>query len=823
MNNQSQENNQRYADSWLTKLRADQDWLYQRLSHPHEGWSVNSQDHNFDVPLNLLDATLYKILLKTILSKQKIAITLPRVKAGVSLSVVAYLVVNRLIKSSNRNPVGFTPAELNTQQRILILTKNRKLRDFFLTSSLNFSNNRTLFSDLAVERLTRVGKLEQIGRKISALNRFAPVSFYHFDSIENIPHEFKHSFVISEFTENDSSEVVRRFVSFIQQLECTSALVVLNSFDKNKISILESNQFSILNLSDEILYQTNDRTNSQNMPSLASSLSSYPEKISFEVKLIKDDFINEKLTNIVQVLLGVSKAINTDRPLILNTTWNLFYSLRNLAVPLATLEERRKKSPWLKSLKFNIDKTFSFPLSTLKQEQREPLQHIWGTLKVEFLNLYAHLEEKNEKYNKLKDIIKNNDNDTYILLPTQLESEALTEELFITEEWMEDEGTAQIRDIMQAILQEELTKHIILTGAWRPSEIPKILSLLPKKVTVLCYPCEIPSLMKSLKYINDDLPLQMALKTKDTLKLMNLLSDDLSTTVSNKAWIYPTEETQEILEQNKFLKLEEQVKEDEIDYANYDFDLVYDDVNEIDTEIDTTDSDEVVEAYKIRLENGTSIYVATNQQILSYVDEEDNIQTIFPESLREDDAILLYSYEQNREMFQEMVRRTKELTGVNQKYLAIWKNTIDLVRKAIAERYNGSFVMTIKMLKSYGCNKTDPTIRNWFKGLTMAPQDREDIEFILEYCVTKNARELSYKIHDEIERLREFNRRLGHRLKKKMGDKLRDSDTASNSGSRDRIDQELDEILESAEVIKVQEVSAEPVMVAKKDISKYIF
>jgi hypothetical protein len=805
--------------SWLSSLNVEQDWLYKRLADPSEGWSVNFDETDFDVPLNKLDAAVYKVLLKTIDTNQKIAITLPRIKPGVTLSLVAYLVVNRLIKASGRFPAGFSPVNLNTNQRVFVLTKNKKLRDFFLGSSLNFGSNKTLFSDLSVERLNRLGKFQPIGRKVRAYELFAPVTFYHFENIDELPTQLDNSIIIAEFTESDSAEIVNRFISFIQRTNIGSALVLLNSFDKGKISALETNQFHFVNFDKNTICSFAKQENRLQMPSLASSLSYCPSTIELETEFITDDFVNQKLQTILAILMKTGKDISGNKPFVLQSAWNIFYNLKNLAVPLSKLEDLRKKNAWLKSIRFNLDKIFNMQLSIFDEQAQEALRPVWGTLKLEFNELYSRLFEKNEKFDLLEKMLLDPTlkNETAIVFSGKMEAEIFKQEMFINHEWVEDDHSVQVRDLQQMLLQDEIGKEVILAGAWRSREISKIIALMPKKITILCYPSESQSILSAVRYINIQEPREGLAQTQETLSMLHL-TDNLSVqTPVDDTWIIPTEESQKYLEEYKAQRIDNELLYDELGYENFETEP---ESNEVELENTQADDDEPVQAYRVELENDATIFIATDQQIFVYSNEEENVQTVFPESLQVDDMVLLYSHEQNQEMFQEMLRRTRELTGANQRYITLWKNTVDLVRKAIDERYQGSYVMTIKMLRRAGCQKNDVTIRQWFKGLTMAPRDKEDIKYILEYCVVNNGEYLAEKIHDQMEKLRFFNRKLGVRLKRRLSDALRSTETAP---AHDRIEQEIDEILESAEIVKVKSISHDPIAVPKTEISKYIF
>src|SRR3989338_636575 len=127
------------TNQWITKLPYRRDGLYEKFASPNEGWQISDGDIISDVPLGKLDETAYRILTDSIEGNKRVVIALPRVKTGVSLSIIAYLVINRFINQHGRSLQDFLPISLNSGQSIIIATQNRKLRDFFLLSSLKFA------------------------------------------------------------------------------------------------------------------------------------------------------------------------------------------------------------------------------------------------------------------------------------------------------------------------------------------------------------------------------------------------------------------------------------------------------------------------------------------------------------------------------------------------------------------------------------------------------------------------------------------------------------------------------------------------------------
>jgi len=69
-----------------------------------------------------------------------------------------------------------------------------------------------------------------------------------------------------------------------------------------------------------------------------------------------------------------------------------------------------------------------------------------------------------------------------------------------------------------------------------------------------------------------------------------------------------------------------------------------------------------------------------------------------------------------------------------------------------------------------------------------------------------------------MESVRSFNRRLGHRLRQRLSATIKGSGEATDS-----LDAEIDEILEMAEPVRVNDISPEPRLVPKSTVRNYIF
>lgn len=818
-------------ESWLADLLIDKDWLYFKLASKTEGWAISSSQGDIDIPLNQLDAAAYRILLRTIAKKKRVAIALPRVKAGVSLSLVAYLAVNRFLteelteKANGKFPNGFKPVPLRTGQKIIVATRDTKLRSIFLDSSLSFTRDTfEFYKYFPIVRVKRTGEtVPLVGKTIAKKHiQTDPIIFYHLNTLDYIPPGIKGSILIGELTENDSSDIALRLVQFSNSIRAESSLVLVNEYANTTIQVLKDNGYEIICFSSREICSS-QKFSEQNLPSLGSSLSPCPDNVMLNVNIVKDDLADQKLSYIVRALVELNRKFGDKRPQLLMYAWGIFYSLKDLSVPLPRLEKSLRNHPWLKTLNYNINKIFGFPLARLDNEERYVLQPVWGILGLEFKELYKHLETSGNKYWKLAEIVVEKEagnSSLCVVFPTKIQADVFKEELLIEYGWSEYDSNVRVGYLGDMVNYSAICEEVVLPGIWSQKQEPKIFSLLPKRITLLSYTSEIPGLIKTLRDVNG---VESTTRDNLTYEALESLGFAVKSNIigGRSEWLVPDELTSLIIENAAKIiptpvEAESSSLIDEIskDWLNEESGDIYD--QGLETVILDEHDDELVPSYQLTLDNGKVLNVAANQEMMAYSDENEIVQYKLPDALEPGDIILVYSEGQSREMFLGVLQRTKDLSDADQRVITQWKNVLAILR----EKYScvGSMSNLIKDLRKLGCKKVDIAIRHWIKGLTMAPRDVEDIEYMLTLAEVRSASVMAKIIDREMESVRSFNRRLGHRLRQRLSATIK-----GYSEATDPLDAEIDEILEMAEPVRINDISPEPRLVPKSAVRNYIF
>lgn len=813
------------AYQWITKIPYQREGLFEKFANPDEGWRISNGQISFDVPLGKLDAAAYRILASTIENNKHIVIALPRVKTGVSLSIIAYLVVNRLIKQSGRTLKDFLPISLDNAQNIIIATQNRKLRDFFLLSSLRFANTDFPFTYFPIYRLNHAGDLIPLVTRNESKGQISlnPIVFYHLDELESYPQSLENGCLLGELIETNSPDLAKKICRFINAVHINSSLLLINQFSENTLSVLRENSFHIITFGIRDILEDVSSNNQENLPSLCSSLTTFPKSIILKLHLIEDKTIDTNIANILAILLSLNKKFYSNKPRLLIKAWGIFYLLKDLCVPLYSFELHRKRNPWLRTIKFSIQQTFQFPLNKLDESSQSILAPIWGTLESEFCELYNYLEKKNPKYDYLLGLLNDSKNDTCsAVFSSRGQTEVLKEELLLKKVGKEEENANEVSVsfINDLINNSESCKDMLLSGIWKRSDEPKIFSLLPHKINVICYSSELPAMPSLLYRVNKKNITEWSSETSKSLKFIQFninVNDD----TMDSDWLTPDSDSQFFIDY--FKEFTPQTQDELPDLDKYDWLSVPVDENE-EGESDVqniSNEEETIPAYKVVLENDRTIFIPTDQEVMVY-SEDGEIQSKLSEALEPGDIILLYSQEQNREMFESVLQRTQELSRVDPRIMSIWKTALKTLREKYDINNHNSLKVYLSDLKQNNCTKTEQAAKMWLRGVTLAPRDQVDIECLLNLTEYKNIAHLSRLIHREIENIRVFHRILGKRLKEKLGSLIRGK-RPQQTEYKEPIDREIDEILEMAEPIAIKDISKDIKYVQKNELRINVF
>lgn len=760
-----------------------------------EGWSVKDEGITKDVPLNDIDYFATRLLSSTVSDKTKTLLAVPKVMPGTALGLAAYITINRFIGTRFKGMEklelifkGYQFIDTDPTLPIVVITKRRQLRDYFLRSELRFGYQSFEFSStFPLLRINREGKCVPLidTRDFDQVST-PPIVFYHFDHLEQAPENLKGAIVIIELDEPINHGTWTRMIDFLDGVVPTTVFAIANIFAKNQLEQFRSFDFGIVCLAPSTL--SDYRTNlSGLMPSFASSLSRVPETVQISLIDVEDNGMDQCIARIAKTLIDISKAAKGDLPHVYYAARNIFSTLKNLAVPMDLYEDSRRALPQYKTLKFNLTKIFTSQYLDMSDSQAVLIQPIWDSLASDFLDLYNRISNHNKKYEELLQyIISTGANSRTIVLTDSLQVDILKN---ILRNRYPD--TAVPVTCFKDMKNTDYLDSAVLTGAWKGYDETALLSSMPESMDILIYKSEMFGVESSIKRINGF----HSSETEGYLKILG--SDRKFLDESEDKWLVLDDSSSSMIA--KGLTQEQSVVDDRIYLDNLFIEVPEDE--ELNTTEDVEPSRDLAMGYLINLSNGESGYLPPNKEVLVYADKKSVIGPVTPEFIAEGDYLLLLDAENNEEVFLGLVERTKSLSNADQKTVEQWESLMHKLRVIYKPSEEALFVGALELI---GCTRSELTMKQWLRGTTMAPQDVGDIQRLFRLSGQSLQIENAQKIANEIEKVRSFHRKLGRRLHQKM------AEAVEESGAKKRqslLDTEIDEILDLTHTVKVDGVS----------------
>jgi hypothetical protein len=196
----------------------------------------------------------------------------------------------------------------------------------------------------------------------------------------------------------------------------------------------------------------------------------------------------------------------------------------------------------------------------------------------------------------------------------------------------------------------------------------------------------------------------------------------------------------------------------------------------------------------LKFDDGSSIAVRPHTEMMLVTD--DGVESVFADVLSVGDTVALMNNDATRSIFQSVLEQVNHLVKADMRVVELWRASI---QKILFDGQPGessrSVSSIIRLLRKIGCNKNDLTIRQWFKGITLAPSDTLDIGRVLEVAGVSRPADIAKIVSREMNVIRNFNRDLGRQLKRK----IKASVTKEGEMRKTRLDFEISEAIEAIE------------------------
>jgi hypothetical protein len=231
-----------------------QDWLFERMAAPAQGWHIRSEAADTWPTPGGLDLAVIQAARAVAQQGGRLAVAVPRVVTGIALGPIVYIALNGLIQSSQyASQPGFVPFPLLGDKYLAIACRSHAVRDLLGESLVKFHTQETRFCQFPTFRLTRTGTLEPgVYGRLPKHTRPK-----HTDMVTNGPALIVYDYwplpayskiprvgaLVAELGEQDSLETLDRLSDFMQRTQPRIALAIVNMNDKEKCQRLAALDF----------------------------------------------------------------------------------------------------------------------------------------------------------------------------------------------------------------------------------------------------------------------------------------------------------------------------------------------------------------------------------------------------------------------------------------------------------------------------------------------------------------------------------------------------------------------------------------------------
>ena len=754
------------------------DELFARLASQREGIQYRISEQWVPAPLGQLDALLFRLAVNIGIGPPRMAIGLPRVPVGISTWLAVSVMISRVASSRTSSSLD-SPITGAHSRWILIACRERSLRDLYLSQRILFTGQSFLINSFPIYRFRRDGGIMLIS--LAQPNRLStPVLFYHFDNIDfaqSDVNETKVALILAEISEADS-RLSRTMLERLEEVRSFArdpkTMVFFNSFDDQLRNYLVQNNYEIVHIRPDASVDVQIAC----VPTIQGTFSWYccPQKVFVDV--VQDDHgISQLLLDCARNLARVNEEVqSTECRAVLAKWWSMWRILKDLAIPMDTYERYRMHAQGRGSLENAIDR-ISNSADRIFAPEGKSLQLVAPVISNRLRSVYRALAQACPKADRLMSLLNqtksDNERDTLFILSEKAQVDALREHFLFTDVDLLD-TQVPIVHLAQAVpaARAKLVSNCVLPGVWAPWQDSILVAIGASNLTVLMYPYEATLVETRVReHIEECTILAKASVSKESYAPIIIL---------------PTEQVQ-LLNTIKELAKEETTVAQPPEWMKVESEFAFD---ALEPEDRITEEEQPTEGLLIRFDDGSDVVVRPHSEMMLVTD--DGVESVFASTLAEGDTIAVMRGDVTRSIFQSVLAQVNHLVKADNRVIELWRSSI---KKIYFEGQFRSISAIIRSLRNLGCRRVELTIRQWFRGTTLAPQDVEDIARVLELAGVQRASEIARVVCREIEVIRAFNRRLGRRIR----EQIRSSITGHVQSVRERIDFEIDEAIEAVE------------------------
>jgi len=759
------------------------DDLFDRLASQEEGIQYKIDARWVTAPMGPFDGVLFRLAVNVGVGPRKVAIGLPRVPVGISTWLAVSVMISRVM-SAKTDRFDF---KSHSRQWILIACRERSVRDLYLSQRILFTGQSFVISSFPIYRFRRDGRIQPIS--LAQPNELStPVLFYHFDVVESAGldlSEAKVGLIISEVSELDtrlSRKLLERLENVRRSFDDPKTCIFFNSFDDQMRCNLDKNGYKIIN----IRPITPIDVHIANIPTLMGTFSRYscPQRIQLEV--VQDNHgISRSLYEGAHDLAKVSEEIHTSEcRSVLARWWSLWRTLKDMAVPLEIYERYRVHVQGRGLIEIAIDR-ISNSADRIYTPEGKSLQSVAPSISNRLKKIYEKLCQSCPKAERIMSLLSQVKSEspleTLFILSEKCQVDALREHFLFTDVDLLDARVPMVH-LSQAVslARTMLLRNCVMPGVWAPWQDSILIAVGASTIIVLMYPYEASLLQIRIQEHIDE----CALLTQSYVDSNNY----------PPILVFPPEQMR-YLEDVKEYGVEEHVQIQSPEWLKIEPDLTFE---TLEVEDRILEDEQLIGGLLIRFDDGSIMMARPHSEMLLVT--EDTVESVFANTLTVGDTVALMKEDITHSAFQSVLTRVNHLIRVDHRVIDIWRSSI----KKILIDHKNSVSRIVQSLRRLGCCRVELTIKHWFRGVTLAPQDVEDIRRVLDLAGANRSAEISKIVNREIGIVRAFNRRLGRRIR----EKIRLSVTGEIPTLKERIDFEIDEAIEAIEYKNIESIES---------------
>jgi hypothetical protein len=831
-------------------VRLAPNWLFERMLTPGQGWHIQNELEDLWPLPSYLDLAVIEAARSLAQQGGKLAVGVPRVVTGVALGPAIYAALSLLIQKdpSGRSTFsGFRPFPLPVNGPLVVASRSHAVRDLLAESLIRFQSSQWRLCQFPTYRLTRTGGLEQgVYGRLSRLQRPRPQEIMHtatpivlydywpFAATAKLPQA---GAIFAELAENDGRTAVERLHELIERTQPGFVMAIINLNDIEKRRRLAQMGFEFLSAQSAGVsleaaegsapYSTGSRAGAARsamrgasasgdhlMPSFGDVDRKVPKHVDVTFMALPEESApSESLAEVFRLLSETHARVpqGSPYPMPLTRAWYVLDHLVGCPISLERAEQLRRRDPREYSLKFRLEKMEHINWDTVPGDIQGLMMLSWPHILELLSRAYADLMQDNPKWWALAETILDAQEPITILLPDRLAAQGLRDELLLEFGWNELESAVRVRSFTEARRNEERSEHIILAGNWKDWQRPILFGCLPRKVDIIGYQYEAFVLDKRLRALQTDIDIAVPASTRTLLS--SLLGSQAVQSADNprrsldwNAEAVQVARTGASLRWKRATEALQGGSEDEADDVLYEgaADQMAQRLPALTVTDAEDEADELVGAITITFTDNTTLILRTDRELMVLPQGRSSTEQRFPASIEPGDTVLVFTDGEHTDVFATTLARTQHLLQTDSRVIERWRRVLVTLRSKYPPEVRGQGARFCDALETLGCNRDRATMRSWLYGTTMAPDADEDIACMLRLVGTGDESGVLAKlISKEMNEVRKFNRKIGRRLVQRM------LQHGAGKPPSDRIDEEIDELLDNAEPRVVAQVGTE--------------